>query len=177
MSSIPGHELKSHISHTHTHTHKPRINNNQKLEGAMLCGEGNGNPLQCSCLENPRDRGAWWASVYGVAQSRTWLKWLSSSRSSRLCAGRGWASPSLWKLAHGSNSTQFLGGWRGFWGQRGVCFSSDLPQHVALALAHRPAQRPAPPRSSQPVPLSPVSRLYSHLPKPSSASMHLEKIY
>ena len=42
-------------------------------------GEGNGNPLQCSCLENPRDRGAWWAAVYGVAQSWTWLKWLSSS--------------------------------------------------------------------------------------------------
>ena len=42
-------------------------------------GEGNGNPLQCSCLENPRDRGVWWATVYGVAQSRTWLKWLSSS--------------------------------------------------------------------------------------------------
>ena len=42
-------------------------------------GEGNGNPLQCSCLENPRDRGAWWAAVYGVAQSQTWLKWLSSS--------------------------------------------------------------------------------------------------
>ena len=41
--------------------------------------EGNGNPLQCSCLENPRDGGAWWAAVYGVAQSRTWLKWLSSS--------------------------------------------------------------------------------------------------
>ena len=37
-------------------------------------GEGNGNPLQCSCLENPRDRGAWWAAVYGVAQSRTRLK-------------------------------------------------------------------------------------------------------
>ena len=45
-------------------------------------GEGNGNPLQCSCLENPRDRGAWWASVYGAAQSRTRLKWLSSSSSS-----------------------------------------------------------------------------------------------
>ena len=44
-------------------------------------GEGNGNPLQCSCLENPRDRGAWWAAVYGVAQSRTLLKWLSSSSS------------------------------------------------------------------------------------------------
>ena len=42
-------------------------------------GEGNGNPLQCSCLEKPRDRGAWWAAVYGVAQSRTRLKRLSSS--------------------------------------------------------------------------------------------------
>ena len=41
--------------------------------------EGNGNPLQCSCLENPRDRGAWWAAIYGVAQSRTQLKQLSSS--------------------------------------------------------------------------------------------------
>ena len=47
-------------------------------------GEGNGNPLQCSCLENPRDGGAWWAAVYGVAQSRTRLKWLSSSRR-RVC--------------------------------------------------------------------------------------------
>ena len=45
-------------------------------------GEGNGNPLQCSCLENPRDRGAWWAAVHGVAQSRTQLKQLSSSRNS-----------------------------------------------------------------------------------------------
>ena len=42
-------------------------------------GEGNGKPLQCSCLENPRDGGAWWAAVYGVAQSRTRLKRLSSS--------------------------------------------------------------------------------------------------
>ena len=45
--------------------------------------EGNGNPLQCSCLENPRDGEAWWAAVYGVAQSRTQLKRLSSSSSSR----------------------------------------------------------------------------------------------
>ena len=44
-------------------------------------GAGSGNPLQRSCLENPRDGGAWWAAVYGVAQSRTWLKWLSSSSS------------------------------------------------------------------------------------------------
>ena len=46
-------------------------------------GEGNGNPLQCSCMENPRDGGAWWAAVYGVTQSRTRLKWLSSSSSSK----------------------------------------------------------------------------------------------
>ena len=44
-------------------------------------GEGNGNPFQCSCLENPRDKGAWWAAVYGVTQSRTRLKRLSSSSS------------------------------------------------------------------------------------------------
>ena len=42
-------------------------------------GEGNGNPLQCSCLENPRYRGAWWAAIYGVVQSQTRLKQLSSS--------------------------------------------------------------------------------------------------
>ena len=54
-------------------------------------GEGNGNPLQCSCLENPRDGGPWWAAVYGVAQSQTQLKQLSSSSSSnshpRVCDG------------------------------------------------------------------------------------------
>jgi len=44
-------------------------------------GEGNGNPLRCSCLENPRDGGAWWAAVYGVTQGRTRLKQLSSSSS------------------------------------------------------------------------------------------------
>ena len=50
---------------------------------SLLCiGEGNGNPLQCSCLENPRDGGAWQAAVYGIAQSRTRLKRLSSSSSS-----------------------------------------------------------------------------------------------
>ena len=48
-----------------------------------IFGERNGDPLQYSCLENPRDRGDWWAAVYGVAQSRTWLKRLSSSSSSR----------------------------------------------------------------------------------------------
>ena len=62
-------------------------------------GEGNGNALQCSCLENPRDGGAWWAAAYGVAQSRTRLKRLSSSgldmiSSVRLCEG-GKRSPQL----------------------------------------------------------------------------------
>ena len=48
---------------------------------ASLIGDGSGNPLQYSCLENPRDRGAWWAAIYGVAQSWTQLKRLSSSSS------------------------------------------------------------------------------------------------
>ena len=47
-------------------------------------GEGNGNPLQCSCLENPRDGRAWWEAIYGFAQSWTRLRWLSSSSSSKL---------------------------------------------------------------------------------------------
>jgi len=48
-------------------------------------GEGNGNPRQCSCLENPRDGGAWWAAIYGVTQSWTRPKWLSSSSSTGAC--------------------------------------------------------------------------------------------
>ena len=80
-------------------------------------GEGNGNPLQCSCLENPRDWGAWWAAIYEAAQSRTWLKWLSSSSSNSvyfsvfllgfilygaLCTSWTWWSisfPMMWKFS------------------------------------------------------------------------------
>ena len=58
-------------------------------------GEGNGNPLQYSCLENPRDGGAWWAAVYGVAQSGTWLKRLSSSTSSDYIWRRQWHPTSV----------------------------------------------------------------------------------
>ena len=54
-------------------------------------GEGNGNPLQCSCLENPRDGGAWWAAFYGIAQSRTRLKRPSSSSSSSSASGTPWS--------------------------------------------------------------------------------------
>ena len=57
--------------------------------------EGNGNPLQYSCLENPRDGGAWWAAVYGVAQSWTRLKRLSSSSSSSLQSIMGLEGESL----------------------------------------------------------------------------------
>ena len=49
----------------------PTIHQVLKLYLIYKDGEGNGNPLQCSCLENPRDGGAWWAAVYGVAQNRT----------------------------------------------------------------------------------------------------------
>ena len=49
-------------------------------EETFFFGEGNGNPLQYSGLENSRDGGAWWAAVYGVTQSRTLLKWLSSQQ-------------------------------------------------------------------------------------------------
>ena len=53
------------------------------FHSSLACiGEGNGKPLQCSCLENPRDGGAWWAAVYGVTHSRTRLKQRSSSNSS-----------------------------------------------------------------------------------------------
>ena len=54
-----------------------------------MYGEGDGTPLQYSCLENLRDRGAWWAATYGVAQSRTRLKRLSSSSSSSSSSSRG----------------------------------------------------------------------------------------
>ena len=57
-----------------------RVGHDWATSLSLSCiGEGNGNPLQCSCLEDPRDGGAWWAAIYGVTQSRTRLKWLSSN--------------------------------------------------------------------------------------------------
>ena len=64
-------------------------------------GEGNGNPLQCSCLENPRDGGAWWAAVYGVAQSWTRLKWLSKQASKQVYTCQ-FQSPNLYNPAFSS---------------------------------------------------------------------------
>ena len=67
-----------------------RVGHNWATSLSLSCiGEGNGNPLQCSCLENPRDGGAWWAAIYGVTQSRTWLKQLSSSSSREI--SRHWS--------------------------------------------------------------------------------------
>ena len=89
FSSIQGLKLElnsQHLKWDHLmiwhFTFPIQMHGGQKWIYPGLFGEGNGNPLQCSCLENPRDRGAWWAAVYGVAQSRTRLKWCSSSSSS-----------------------------------------------------------------------------------------------
>ena len=75
------------------------------FHSSLSCiGEGNGNPPQCSCLENPRDGGAWWAAIYGVAQSRTRLKRLSSSSSSSLVV---WDNDKMPETGH-SNSAQYF---------------------------------------------------------------------
>ena len=71
------------LSHKYMWGHE-ELDTTEKLHCyfSLSCiGEGNGNPLQCSCLESPRDGGAWWAAVCGVTQSQTQLMWLSNSSS------------------------------------------------------------------------------------------------
>ena len=75
-------------------------------------GEGNGNPLQCSCLENPRDGGAWWAAVYRVAQSRTQLKRLNSSSSSPSLKTLSPHTVTFWALEVGTTTVNFEGSWQ-----------------------------------------------------------------
>ena len=80
-------------------------------------GEGNGNPLQCPCLENPRDGGAWWAAVCAVAQSRTQLKRLSSSKGmwvgkNKPCLQRK-MSRYIWLEVGFSQYKRGVGGWVG----------------------------------------------------------------
>jgi len=74
-------------------------------------GEGNDNPLQCSCLENPRDGGAWWAAIYGVAQSWTRLKRLSSSSSSYYFRFREEGRAQLWLCTAFVGITYTLPSW------------------------------------------------------------------
>ena len=87
-------------------------------------GEGNGNPLHCSCLENPRDGEAWWAAVYGVAQSRTQLKRLSSNSSSLNKTGL------LSVCAEGSIYTKCLSTLAG--GKRNGSWSCEISEHFSL---------------------------------------------
>ena len=85
--SCPGksHELRSLVGCSPWGRKESDTTERRHFHFSLSCiGEGNGNPLQCSCLENPRDGAAWRAAVYGVAQSRTRLKRLSSR--SRTCA-------------------------------------------------------------------------------------------
>ena len=83
-------------------------------------GEGNDNPLQCSCLDNPRDSGAWWAVVPGVAQSRTRLTWLGSSSSPQLarasqhiitCQGLSWCFSQTAPCSRGSPTVLLRMNW------------------------------------------------------------------
>ena len=101
-------------------------------------GEGNGNPLQCSCLENPRDGGAWWAAVSGVAQSWTRLKRLSSSSSSPFTTTPG-PSSQLSRMGHEALEGADV---RGFWrpssqptlGGEGLVTHSSLLRRYSSAI-------------------------------------------
>ena len=94
-------------------------------------GEGNGNPLQCSCPENLRDGGAWWAAVYGVTQSRTRLKRLGSSSSRAIGRRRQWHPTPV--LLPGKSH-----GWRSVvgcspWGRKESDTTELLHFHFSLA--------------------------------------------
>ena len=93
-------------------------------------GKGNGNPLQCSCLENPRDRGAWWAAVYGVAQSQTRLKWLSSSSSRTV---DGWENGNWLLVCMGffSGVVKFFWNWLWWWLNNSVNISYTFSIYFA----------------------------------------------
>ena len=117
-------------------------------------GEGNGNPLQCSCLENSRDSGAWWAAVCGVAQSQTRLKWLSSSSSSSYSQASQVALAVKKPPANAgdlrdvgsiagliSDSGRSPGGGHGTLLQRS-CLENPIDRGAWQAVAHRVTKRP-----------------------------------
>ena len=115
-------------------------------------GEGNGNPLQCSCRENPRDGGAWWAAVYAVAQSQTRLKRLSSSSSSHI----GLRLPWRWKI----DMVRLTDG-RSDQISRSVVSDSLQPHELQLARPPCPSPTPG---------VHPDSRPYSQWCHPSISS-------
>ena len=92
-------------------------------------GEGNGNPLQCSWLENPRDRGAWWAAIYGVAESRTWL-------SSSSC----WIQTEIWSVSY---ALPIFAGIHN-------CFSCSAQLQFGVQVPFVPHDQSLPPVSSSP---------------------------
>ena len=116
-----------------------RVRHDEQLhfQFSLSCtGEGNGNPLQCSCLENPRDGGAWWAAIYGVAQSRTRLKRLSSSSSSRTAL-----SPKCLRLDCGQKSAVLP--WAGTGRRRVPGATTDKKLRGGLPNKQRPLGEPS----------------------------------
>ena len=119
---------------------------------SLACiGEGNGNPLQYSCLENPRDGGAWWAAVYGIVQSRTRLKRFSSSSSSVLITQ---SCPTLWDITdcslpgssvHGDFPGKNIGVSRHFLLQRIFPTQGTEPGSPTLQVDSLPSEPPGKP--------------------------------
>ena len=94
-------------------------------------GEGNGNPLQCSCLENPRVGGAWWAAVSGIAQSRTRLKQLSSSSRRRVRLEKAMTTHSVFLPGKSHGRRSLLGG--SPWGREESDMTERLHFHFSCS--------------------------------------------
>ena len=100
---------------------------------SLAWGEVNGNPLQCSCLENPRDGGAWWAAVNGVAQSQTWLKWLSSSKATRVAKFGKINDVQCWRGGEAAGSLILAAKWDSLFGKLGVFLESHIYTVITLS--------------------------------------------
>ena len=98
--------------------------------------EGNGNPLQCPCLENPRDGGAWWAAIYGVAHSGTWLRRLSSSSSTCLKEHKSWVKWFLWPRDI-PREKGLLGAGRTCSSRRNVSMKSTVSTTLHIIVLHK----------------------------------------
>ena len=103
--------------------------------------EGNGSPLQCSCLRNPRDGGAWWAAIYGVAQSLTRLKRLSSSSSIGKCKESDDTAQSEGPYVSTSFPTFFFFNWSCVWFLLYNNMNQPPPPHPT-PLGHHRAELP-----------------------------------